>query len=95
MRQHCGQNVPIILLGTKSDLKEDPTALAELGKEGKSPIKYVDGLKLQRKINAVKYMECSAKTLINIHEVFETAIRSVIDVKPERNRKKHFCCAIL
>ncbi len=77
--------MPIILLGTKSDLKEDDTTLAELGKEGKSPIKYVDGLKLQRKINAVKYMECSAKTLSNIHEVFEAAIRSVIDEKKTRN----------
>ena len=86
--------MPILLLGTKSDLKDDPETVAELAKQGKAPIKYVDGLKLQRKINAVKYMECSAKTLTNIHEVFEAAIRAVIDEKP-KTPKKRFKCTIL
>lgn len=95
LKHHCGREIPLILVGTKSDLREDPTAIAELAKEGKAPVKYVDGLKLQRNISAVKYMECSAKTLTNIHEVFEAAIRAVVDETKPKKAKRRFACTLL
>lgn len=93
MRHHCGIDIPVILVGTKSDLREDSDVIAELAKERRSPISYVEGLKLQRQIKAVKYLECSAKTLTNIHEVFEAAIRAVIEKKQEKPKKRH--CTLL
>ena len=94
MRQHCGDKVPIVLVGTKLDLREDDVTTLELAKEGKIPVTYTDGLKLQRKIEAVKYMECSAKTLTNVHEVFQEALRAAIAVK-EPKPKKSACCTLL
>lgn len=93
IRHHCGSEIPVILVGTKSDLREDPDIIAELAKERKSPVSYVEGLKLQKQIRAVKYIECSAKTLTNIHEVFELAIRAVIEKRQEKPKKR--VCTLL
>jgi Ras-related C3 botulinum toxin substrate 1 len=90
VRQHCGPDVPIILVGTKVDLRDDPDSISELVDEGKKPLKFVDGLKLQKKIDANKYIECSAKTLTNVHEVFEEAVRAAL-VAMEPKKKKRSC----
>lgn len=93
MRHHCGPDVPIILVGTKVDLREDPETLSELAKDGKTPLKFVDGLKLQKKINAEKYIECSAKMLTNIHQVFEEAVRvSLKAMEPKKVKRR---CVLL
>lgn len=93
VRHHCGPDVPIILVGTKVDLREDPETLSELAKDGKTPLKFVDGLKLQKKINAEKYIECSAKMLTNIHQVFEEAVRvSLKAMEPKKVKRR---CVLL
>ena len=75
------------------DLRDDPEMLAELARDGKKPLKYVDGLKLQRNIHAHKYMECSAKTLNNVHEVFQEAARAGLRGMEPKKKKK--TCTIL
>lgn len=93
VRQHCGPDVPIILIGTKLDLRDDPETLAELAKEQKSPVQFVEGLRLQRKISAEKYLECSAKTLTNVHEVFSEAVRAGLKgMEPKKPKKR---CTLL
>jgi len=63
---HCA-HVPIILVGTKNDLREKKN----------HNISYEQGEELMRKIGAVKYMECSALTQTGLKAIFEEAIRSV------------------
>lgn len=93
MRQYCPAEVPIILIGTKLDLREDPETIKSLEAEGKAPLKYTDGLRLQRKIGAIKYMECSAKTLENLTDVFQEAAQAALEaMKPKKKTRK---CVLL
>ncbi|KAK4399180.1 Rac-like GTP-binding protein RAC13 [Sesamum angolense] len=82
--RHYSPNVPIVLVGTKLDLREDkqflsdhPTAL---------PITTAQGEELKKMIGAVAYIECSAKTQQNVKAVFDTAIKVVL--RPPKLKKK-------
>jgi GTPase SAR1 family protein len=61
VKHHC-PNVPMLLIGTKIDLREDPKILAELARQNKTPMAYTQGLALCKQLGMVKYMECSAAT---------------------------------
>lgn len=87
----------MILIGTKADLRNDAATISRLSEEGKSPLNYTDGLKAKRKIGAVKYIECSAKTLQGVQDVFEEAIR--VGMNPEATlvptkKRKKFCTVL-
>jgi Ras-related C3 botulinum toxin substrate 1 len=58
---HC-PNTPLILVGTKLDLREDPETLTKLEAKRQAPITYEQGMQMAKEIGAVKYMECSALT---------------------------------
>jgi len=77
LRHHC-PSVPIILVGTKIDLKEDEKTLEELKKSGQSPITTDQGQKLAQEIKAIKYLECSALTRKGLKNVFDNALTSVV-----------------
>lgn len=72
---HHAPNVPLILVGTKLDLRDDPSALMELRKKKMEPVTYEQGLAISREIKASKYLECSALTQRNLKSVFDEAIR--------------------
>jgi len=74
---HC-PNTPLILVGTKLDLREDSETLAKLETKKQSPISYEQGMQMAKEIGAVKYMECSALTQKGLKAVFDEAIRAVI-----------------
>jgi len=89
---HC-PNTPIILLGTKIDLREDKDMLEKLKSRNSAPVSSQSGEQLAREINAVKYMECSALTQKGLKEVFESAIRAAIT--PKQKSKSGAKCNIL
>jgi len=74
---HC-PNTPIILVGTKLDLREDRETLEKLKERRLSPINYPQGLAMAKEIAAVKYVECSALTQKGVKNVFDEAIRAVL-----------------
>lgn len=85
---HC-PCTPIILVGTKSDLRDDKETVEKLKEKKMSPVSNADGLKMQKEINAQKYLECSALTQKNLKTVFDEAIRAVLcpQVKPKKKTK--------
>lgn len=85
---HC-PCTPIILVGTKSDLRDDKETVEKLKEKKMSPVSNADGLKMQKEINAQKYLECSALTQKNLKTVFDEAIRAVLcpQVKPKKRSK--------
>jgi len=73
-----GKNAPIILVGTKTDLRKNTEKLAELSRQGRSPITRQEGEKKTKEIGAKLYMECSALTQDGLKELFEAVVRTVI-----------------
>lgn len=67
--------MPIILVGTKIDLKQDPTVCDNLRSKHMQPIEFDRGLAVAKEIGAYKYVECSALTQRNLKSVFDSAIK--------------------
>ncbi|KAJ5080681.1 gtp-binding protein rho4 [Anaeramoeba ignava] len=90
VRHYCS-NAPVILVGTKTDLRTDPLAQEEMKKNNASFITPQMGQDLAKKINATKYLECSAKTRHNLKEIFEEAIRTITSKNDKPAVKKKKC----
>ena len=90
---HHSPSTPIVLVGTKIDLREDKESLEKLQQMKLSPITRAEGMKLQKSIGAAKYVECSALTQQGMHNVFEEAIRAVWSPSTTAVKKKS--CSLL
>lgn len=80
VNHHC-PGVPIILVGNKIDIRDDPAFVADLKAKGIDPMEFSKGEALAKKINALKYVECSAKTRKGVRNVFDEAIRAVLSMR--------------
>ena len=74
---HHAPNVPIILVGTKLDLRDDKVTIDGLRQKRMEPVSYEQALAVSKEIRAHKYLECSALTQRNLKTVFDEAIRWV------------------
>uniref|UniRef100_A0AAY5F178 small monomeric GTPase n=1 Tax=Electrophorus electricus TaxID=8005 RepID=A0AAY5F178_ELEEL len=84
VRHHC-PNTPIILVGTKLDLRDDKDTIERLRDKKLSPITYPrpgHGSRDGKGRQAVKYLECSALTQRGLKTVFDEAIRAVLCPPP-------------
>ena len=75
--EHHAPNVPIILVGTKLDLREDRVTMDSLRQKRMEPVSYEQALQASKEIRAHKYLECSALTQRNLKSVFDEAIRYI------------------
>ncbi|KAH9788748.1 hypothetical protein KPL71_010973 [Citrus sinensis] len=71
--RHYAPSVPIVLVGTKLDLREDRQF--HLDYPGAYTISTEQGQKLKKQIGALAYVECSSKTQQNVKIVFDAAIK--------------------
>jgi len=92
LRKHWPK-APLILVGTKLDLREDVNAMRKLQENKVSPISQQEGEALTREIQATKYIECSALTQKNLKMVFDEAIKAVLYPEVKKPNKKG--CLIL
>uniref|UniRef100_A0A1I8HR22 Ras-related C3 botulinum toxin substrate 1 n=2 Tax=Macrostomum lignano TaxID=282301 RepID=A0A1I8HR22_9PLAT len=83
---HC-PNTPIILVGTKLDLRDDKDTIEKLREKRLAPITHLQGMTMAKEINAVKYLECSALTQKGLKNVFDEAIRGVLCPRPRASKK--------
>ena len=83
--EHHAPGVPIILVGTKLDLRDDPEVREQLRQRKMSPIQYEQAVQVAKEIRAVKYLECSALTQRNLKSVFDEAIKCVYPNYPSLN----------
>ncbi len=92
VHHHC-PNAPVILVGTKLDLREDGETISRLREKALAPISEQQGQAKAKEIGAIKYMECSALTQKGLKAVFDEAIRVVIS--PPKPKKKKSACSLL
>jgi len=90
--RHFCPNVPIILVGNKRDLRQDPSTVNELKKMKQEPVRIEEGKSMSEKIGAYAYLECSAKTKEGVRDVFETATRAALSIKRKARKIK---CTLL
>lgn len=90
--QHFCPNAPIILVGNKKYLRDDPNTIKELASKNQEPVKTEEGQAMAVNINAIAYLECCAKTKEGMTEVLETATRASLQVKKKRKAAK---CSVL
>eukprot|EP01111_Echinosteliopsis_oligospora_P016012 TRINITY_DN651_c0_g1_i1.p1 TRINITY_DN651_c0_g1~~TRINITY_DN651_c0_g1_i1.p1 ORF type:complete len:205 (+),score=64.25 TRINITY_DN651_c0_g1_i1:97-711(+) len=77
--QHMDTKPPIILVGTKCDLRNQAAAVEALKSGGgEDPITSEMGDQMKQEIGAYKYLECSALSQEGLAAVFEEAIRVVL-----------------
>jgi len=86
-KHHC-PNTPIILVGTKLDLRSDESCLERLRDKGLSPITTEEGEAMRKQIGAVSYVECSSLTFTGLKEVFVEAVRAIIAPSSGKSKKK-------
>lgn len=92
---HHAPSIPIILVGTKLDLRDDAATLESLRQKRMEPVSYEQALACAKEIRAYKYLECSALTQRNLKSVFDEAIRAVLNPRPIGPTKKKSKCTIL
>lgn len=85
--------VPIILVGLKKDLREDPVAIEEMRKKSLPFVGTRVATDVAHEIGARKYLECSSLTGEGVDDVFEAATRAAL-LTFEGN-KGNGCCVIL
>lgn len=86
--------VKLVLVALKCDLREateeDEEGANEDGqpREKKPMINYDQGLEVARRINALRYLECSAMRNRGVNEAFTEAARVALSVRKEREDSK-------
>ncbi len=70
VKHHC-PGVPIILVGTQEDLRDDPTVKEKLRRMKQEPISQLEGERRAKEQGCVKYVECSALTQKGLKNVFD------------------------
>ncbi|KAL2065583.1 hypothetical protein VTL71DRAFT_3253 [Oculimacula yallundae] len=93
--ENC-QGVKLVLVALKCDLREqnaDDETPAEGGqvREKKDMIDYAQGLEVARRINALRYLECSAMRNRGVNEAFTEAARVALSVKPNGGKDDSKC----
>jgi len=91
---HC-PDAKILLVGTKSDLKDDKEVLEKLAKEGQQAITQQQGDQMAREIRAISYLECSALTQKGLKTVFDEAIKAVVFPNKKKGGKKTKECVVM
>jgi len=91
VRHHC-PGVPSLIVGTQTDLRNDPTSVEKLARQRQRPIPPEAGERMARERGAVKYVECSALTQKGLKNVFDEAI--VAALEPPASKKKSKCLVL-
>lgn len=73
VRRHC-RNVPVVLMGTQTDKREDTKPPPQLRAKSSKSVSMREGMKMAAHLKAVTYVECSAFDRESVKSVFNDAV---------------------
>lgn len=85
---HHSPGTPIMLVGTKVDLRDDPRTLDRLREKNLQPITAAEGIALAKTVGAVTYVENSALTQKGLKDTIDTAVRTVLHPTKAQQKQK-------
>eukprot|EP01090_Pellita_catalonica_P018686 TRINITY_DN6112_c0_g2_i1.p1 TRINITY_DN6112_c0_g2~~TRINITY_DN6112_c0_g2_i1.p1 ORF type:complete len:846 (+),score=155.24 TRINITY_DN6112_c0_g2_i1:122-2539(+) len=91
---HFCPDAPLVLVGTKCDLRNDSTVNEKLSQQGQAPVTLAQAETLAKTIKAVDYVECSAYDGTNLKLVFDTAVKTCLFRPDARSEKKRLCILV-
>lgn len=83
--KHFKHQTPILIVGTQSDLRDDPDSILT-----DSVVTTRAGKKFAKRVGAKAYLECSALKQTGVDEVFQRALSFVVAPKKRRPFWKSF-----
>lgn len=94
--KHFCQDVPVILIGCKTDLRKDKECTRKLKAMNLAPITYIQGEETRLQMKAELYLECSAKYQENVEDIFREATKKALAFgRKQRNFKRKKKCVVL
>jgi len=95
LRSHC-PNTPIVVVGSKIDLRDQPAIQQHLASKGLHTISRVDGDAMARDVGAAAYCEISSITQEGLKEMFDTCIIQGLKARNKKPPKDvNSCCTIM
>lgn len=100
IKKYC-PNVPFIIVGTKSDLRDAYEQHEyEFKSKGWQPIPSSKGEEMKNKVGAQYYVECSSLKQLHLDDVFELATKVALNSPNQMNAscsedKQDSCCIIM
>jgi len=85
--KHHIPDVPIILVGTKSDYRNNTEIAEQLKKRNQKMVPKEKAEELAKHLKLHRYMECSALTQEGLNEVFAEAVRAASSYHIEKRKK--------
>lgn len=86
IRKYAGDNVPVLLIGTKEDLLESPAE--------KQRVTFDVARKTAREMGCVKFLPCSALTHRGLKQVFDEALLLAIGAPVKDDYRAKPCCSV-
>ncbi|CAL8280933.1 rho-related GTP-binding protein RhoF isoform X1 [Gadus morhua] len=94
--KHFCKDIPVILIGCKTDLRKDKERIRKLKAVDQTPITYTQGEDVRQQMNAELYLECSAKHQENVEQVFQETTKTALEAcrKARKRKRKRLCVAM-
>jgi len=73
------QDTPLMLIGTKSDIRDNDKMIEELKQKDTELITWKQGVKLAKELGCVTYIECSAITRKGFLDIFGQTILTILN----------------
>ena len=93
VRENCPKT-PIVLVGTKLDLREQLHTSQDLEGIPFPSISHSEGVNMMKRMKSVKYVECSATTGEGLDDLFHEAVKAALRALKRGERRKGKCCIL-
>ena len=93
--QHYSPHTPTVLVGLKSDLRDNKRILERLSARGEKPLSVEEGKALAQQVNATSYHDVSALMQTNLHDLFKNVAQLGLYPPSKAKPNSKARCAIL